>query len=103
MCASAPDLLRVDDLIGSREHLDCQAGIQIDPEGQVSLVNELTAIESLIRVRVEEVQIVGFANLSQTVLSHPFAYQDFILLPEFQSGQWVGCAVKLIKDQAASS
>lgn len=63
MNAPAPQLLREDDAVCFGQGSDRQVGVQVDPAMPVSLVDQLAAVEGILAVRVEEIEIIRFSQL----------------------------------------
>ena len=48
-------------------------GVQVDAMRQIRAIRQMAAIKSLLLSRIQEVDIIGFANLRQTVFGHALA------------------------------
>ena len=63
MWKSIPNFLWIDDGVGSGEVLHSQTSIQINTNLLVSLIGKLAAVKRFLGLRIEEIQIIGLADL----------------------------------------
>ena len=60
-----PNLLWVNDLVCAGQGFHRHAGVEVDAALQIGTVDQLAAVKGFFCVGVEEIQVVGFAQLCQ--------------------------------------
>jgi hypothetical protein len=76
---------------------DGQACVQVDSNLLIGFVDQLTAIKRIFGFSIEEVYIIGFADLRETIPRDCGAHFGFLFLGQALTFEWGGDAVEGVK------
>src|SRR5258706_2439772 len=101
MTKPLPNLLRIDDRVRPGDLLHRETRVQVNVHLLIRLIRQLTAIERLFCLRVEEIQVIGLSDLRETIRANFLAHFILFFLAKSKRIQQRNDSVKGIKQQSA--